>query len=97
MTKEGKINVDTMKRIRFKKKTTLFSLRNLDWRTVKYKTEKVNNRLIDTLTNKITELNDLIYEGAKLVSEKNRGSSEEYIQKVKNQMGTQIRIATKKS
>ena len=48
------------------KKTTLTSLRNQGWRTDKSETEKVN----DLLTNDTTGLNDLIYAGAKLVSQK---------------------------
>ena len=47
------------------KKSTLLSLRNQDWMTVKSETEKVNNWLINILTNDIMELNDLLYEGAK--------------------------------
>ena len=46
------------------KKTHLPSLGR---RTVKFETEKMNNLLTNILTNNITELNDLIYAGAKLV------------------------------
>ena len=52
------------------KKTTLPSLRNKDWRSGKFENEKVNDLLTNVQKNDITELNDLIYEGAKLVSEK---------------------------
>ena len=52
------------------KKTTLPSLRNQEWRTVKSKTEKVNDLLINIPTNDIMDLNDLIYAREKLVSEK---------------------------
>ena len=52
------------------KKTTLPSLRNQDWRTVKSETETVNDLLSNIPTNDITDLNDLIYEGAKLICEK---------------------------
>ena len=45
------------------------SLRNQDW-TVNSETEKVNNLLTNIPTNDITEWNDLIYTGAKLVCEK---------------------------
>ena len=45
---------------------------NQDWRTVKSETEKVNNLRTNITTNNITELNDLIYVGAKLVCEKVR-------------------------
>ena len=51
------------------KKTTLPSLRDQDWRTVNSETEKVNDFLTNIPTN-ITELNDVIYAGAKLVCEK---------------------------
>ena len=49
------------------KKTMLPSLRNQDWRTVESETEKVNDLLTNNLANDITELNDLIYAGAKFV------------------------------
>ena len=51
----GKTNIDTIKRIMSKNKTTLPSLRNQDWRTVRFETEKVNDLLIDILANNITE------------------------------------------
>ena len=44
-------------------KTTLPSLRNIEWRTLK---TKINQMLHYISTNNITELNDLIYAGAKL-------------------------------
>ena len=47
-------------------------LRNQHRGTVKYKTEIVNDLLINISTNDITELNDLIYAGAKSVKEKSR-------------------------
>ena len=43
-------------------KTTLPSLRNIEWRTVKMETNKINQVLPY-----ITELNELIYSVAKLV------------------------------
>ena len=58
-----------MKRIMSEKKTALPSLRNQDWKTVKAETEKINDILSNISTNDITELNDLIYAGAKLVCE----------------------------
>ena len=70
LTQEGKMNVDILKRIISEKKTTLTSLRNQDWRTVKYETEKVKDLLTNIMINDITKLNDLIYAGAKLVCEK---------------------------
>ena len=51
-------------------KTTLLSLRNIEWRTVKTETEKINRVLNYVSTNNITKLNELIYAGAKLVYEK---------------------------
>ena len=51
-------------------KTTLPSLRNIEWRIVKAKTNKVNQVQTYTSTNNITELNELIYTWAKLVCKK---------------------------
>ena len=51
-------------------KTTLPSLRNMEWRTVKTETEKIKQVLTYISTNNITELNELIYAGAKFVCEK---------------------------
>ena len=53
MTEEEKTNVDTIKRVVSEKKTNLPSLRNQDWRTVKSKTEKVNDLLTNISTNDI--------------------------------------------
>ena len=53
-----------------REKTTLPSLRNIEWRTIKIETEKNNQILPYLLTNDITELKELIYAGAKLVCEK---------------------------
>ena len=52
--------------------TTLPSLRNIEWRTVKTDTNKINRVLLYIWMNNITELNELIYAGAKLVCEKIR-------------------------
>ena len=51
-------------------KITLPSLMNIEWRTVKEETNKVNQVLTYISTNNITELNELIYTGAKSVCEK---------------------------
>ena len=48
-------------------------------------------------TNDITELNDLIYAGAKLVSKKNQGPFEDLRQKVKTRVGTQTWITDKET
>ena len=45
------------------KETTLLSLGNQEWRTVKFETEKVNDFLRNIPTNDITNLNDLICAG----------------------------------
>ena len=50
-----------------KEKTTLPSLRNIEWRTVKMDTNKINQVLPYISMNNITELNELIYAGAKLI------------------------------
>ena len=51
-------------------KTTLPSLRNIEWRTLKTETNRINQMLPYISTNNISELNDLIYARAKLVCEK---------------------------
>ena len=50
--------------------TTLPSLRNVEWKRAKTETEKLNHVLTYISTNNITELNELIYKGVKLVWEK---------------------------
>ena len=47
------------------KKTTLPSLRNIEWRTVKMEMEKMN-QLLTYISTKTFELNEFIYAGAKL-------------------------------
>ena len=51
-------------------KTILPSLRNIEWKTLKIETKKINHILPYIPTNNITELNELIYAGGKLVCEK---------------------------
>ena len=51
----------------YKKKTKLRSLRNYDLRTVRAETEKINTLLTYISSKNITESNELIYAGAKLV------------------------------
>ena len=48
-------------------KTNLPSLRNIEWRTLEIETNKINQILPYISTNNITELNELIYAGRKLV------------------------------
>ena len=58
------MNLENLKRIIYEKKY------NQDWRTVKTETEKKNEILIHISTKNITELNELINAGAKIVCEK---------------------------
>ena len=51
-------------------KTTLPSLRNIERKTLKIETNKINHILPYIATNNITELNELIYVRTKLVCEK---------------------------
>ena len=51
-------------------KTTLLSRRNIEWRTVKTETNKINQVLPYISRNKITELNELMYLLTRLVWEK---------------------------
>ena len=69
-SQEQKINLENLKRIMNSKKTTLPSLRSTEWRTLKIETNKINQVLPYISTNNITELNELIYVGDKLVCEK---------------------------
>ena len=73
-------------------KTTLPSLRNIEWRIVEAETKKVNQVLTCISTNNITELNELIYAGAKLVFEKIGISSK--ITKEKSKPGWEFRLET---
>ena len=50
-------------------KAILPSLRNIEWKALKIETEKINH-IPHIPTNNITELNELIYAGTKLVCEK---------------------------
>ena len=53
-----------------KKKITLSFLRKQDWKKVKAEIKKVNKLLPNILTDNITELNELIDAGMKLVCDK---------------------------
>ena len=70
LSQELKVNLENVKRIMNSKKTTLLSLRNIEWRPVKTETNKINQVLPYISTNNITGLNEVIYAGAKLVCEK---------------------------
>ena len=67
LSQEQKIDLENVKRMMNNGKTTLPSLRNIEWRTLKIETIKINKVLPYISTNNITELNELIYAGTKLV------------------------------
>ena len=69
LSQEQKVNLENVKRIINSEKTILPSLRNIEWKTLKIETNKINHILTYITTNNITELNKLIYVGAKLVCE----------------------------
>ena len=71
-------------------KTTLQFLRNQDWKKVKLKTEKVNKVLQLIPKDNITELNELICAGAKIVCNKINVLKECKL-KSKNWMGNEMR------
>ena len=78
-------NIAFIKRIMTKKKTTLQSIRNQDWKKVKEETEKVNKLLKkNTPTDNITELNDQIYAGAKTTWWLNKYPWKDLKQKIQN-------------
>ena len=64
------MNEEIIKGILSEKKTTLPSLRNHDWKTVLAETENINKLLIHISMKEITELNELIYLGVKLIWDK---------------------------
>ena len=69
LTQEQKLILKKLKRILNSEKTTLPSLRNIEWRIVKAEKNKVNQVLTYIPTSNITDLNELINAGAKLVCE----------------------------
>ena len=69
LTQEDKINLQLRKKIMTEKKTSLLPLRNQDWKN-QGKTEKGNKLFPNISTDCITELNEQIYAGAKLVNDK---------------------------
>ena len=73
-------------------KITLSSLRNIEWRTLKMETNKINHILPYITTSNITELNELIYAGTKLVCEKTRIPSKST--KKQSKLGWEIRLET---
>ena len=68
-------------------KATLPSLRNIEWRTAKRETKKINQLLPYISRNNITELNELIYAGEKLVCENSGIPSKSKMKKIKTRMG----------
>ena len=68
-------------------KTTLSSLRNIEWRLVKAQKNQMNQVLAYISMNNLTELNKLIYVGVKLVCQK-IGSPQKAQKKNQNQVGT---------
>ena len=73
-------------------KTTLTSLRNIEWKTLKIETNKINHILPYIPTNNITKLNELFYVGAKLVCE-NIGIPSKSTKK-QSKPGWEIRLET---
>ena len=59
VSQEQKINLENLKRIINSKKTTLPSLRNIEWRILKIETNKINQVLPYMSTKNINELNEL--------------------------------------
>ena len=82
-----------------RKKINLPSLRNIEWRTVKVQTNKLNQVLTYISTNNITELNELIYAGADLICEKTGIPSKRTKEKLKPgwefRLETQVKKSTK--
>ena len=60
-SQEHQTNLENLKRIMNSEKTTLPSLRNIEWRTLKTETNKINQILPYISTNNITKLNEQIY------------------------------------
>ena len=89
-------NLGNLKSIMNSEKTTLPSLRNIEWRTLKTETNKINQILPYISTNNITELNGLIYTGSKLECE-NWGPLKKHEETVKTRMRNSTGNPNKKS
>ena len=63
LSQEKRRNLENLKRIIKTEKTNLPSLRNIQWRTFKTETNKINQILSYISTNVITELNELSMPG----------------------------------
>ena len=95
LTHEEKVNLENLQRIMNGEKTTL--QRNVEWRTVKTETEKINQVQTFISTNNITELNELIYTRAKLVCKKFlRSPQKARRKKIKTRIGNSTGNANKK-
>ena len=89
LAQKQNVNQESLKGIMNGEKTALPSLRNIEWGT---ETNKINKVLPYILTNYLTELNELIYAGAKLVCEKIGIPSKST--KKKSKPGWEIRLET---
>ena len=65
LTQEEEMDFENLKRIMSGEKTTLPSLINQDWRTVKEEIEKKNGLLLPISMKNVMEVNEQIYTGAK--------------------------------
>ena len=92
LSQEQKINLENGKRIMNSEKTILPSLRNIEWKTLKIETNKINHILPYIPTNNITKLNEVIYAGGKLVYE-NIGIPSKNTKK-QSKPGWEIRLET---
>ena len=63
LTQEQNVSLENLKGIMNGEKTNLLSLRNIEWRTIKTETKKINQVLPYVSTNNITKLNEVIYVG----------------------------------
>ena len=90
LSQEQKVNLEHVKRIMNSEKTILPSLRNIEWKTLKIETNKMNHILPYIPTNNLTELNELINAGAKLVCE-NIGIPAKSMKK-QQKLGWEIRL-----
>ena len=70
LSQEQKLNLENLKTIMNSEKIPLSPLKNIEWKIVRAETNKVNQVLTYLSTNNMTELNELIYAGAKIVCEK---------------------------
>ena len=96
LSQEQQTNLENLKRIVNSEMTTLPSLRNIAWRTLKTETNKINQILPYISTNNITELNELIYAGAMLECEKIEISSKSTKKQSKSEWEVRLETQIKK-